>query len=356
MTFSNRLHKLRQKLAEKGLDAVLISQAENRRYLSSFTGSDGMLVVSPKNVILAVDFRYTEQARSEARDAEVVQIKGEPAAWLPGLLSDLGVRTAGFEAEDVTVAAHQRLAKALRDDEKSFQFVATDGLVESLRQKKDDEELSQMRQAAELVDQAFAFISHEIQPGRTEKQVAWDIEKFLREAGSEVLPFPVIVASGPNSALPHAQPTERVIQLGEPIVMDFGARVGGYCSDFTRTLCLGSQDDTFKKRYDLVLGAQTTAMATLGPGMTGEQADQLARAVINQGGYEEAFGHGLGHGIGLVAHESPRLGSKSEDVIEENMVFTVEPGIYLSGWGGIRIEDTVVLQGGNVETLTKAAK
>ena len=190
----------------------------------------------------------------------------------------------------------------------------------------------------------------------TEREVAWEMEKFLREEGSEEIPFHVIVASGPNSSLPHAKPTERAIQCGEPIVIDFGARVGGYCSDLTRTLCLGSQDDTFRNNYDLVLGAQLTALATLEAGMSGEQADRLARTVIVQGGHGEAFGHGLGHGIGLAGHESPRLGPKSEDILDEKMVFTVEPGIYLSGWGGIRIEDMVVLKHGKAEVLTKANK
>ena len=232
----------------------------------------------------------------------------------------------------------------------------TEGLVESLRAVKDEEELVHLSRAAELADSAIAHIKSRVQPGMTEKDAAWEIERFLRENGSEELPFHVIVASGPNSALPHATPTERRIQTDEPIIADLGARIGGYCSDLTRTLCIGSQDTTFAKVYDLVLGAQLTALATLNTGMNGEQADSLARTVIEQAGYQDYFGHGLGHGVGLASHESPRLGYKSEDILNDDMVFTVEPGIYLPGWGGVRIEDMVMFEHGQAKVLTKSEK
>ena len=190
----------------------------------------------------------------------------------------------------------------------------------------------------------------------TEKKLAWEIEKFLRERGSEVMPFEIIVASGPNSALPHAKPSSRAINEGEPIVIDIGARCGGYSSNLSRTLCLGIRDDTFNRLYETVLSAQQAALTTIREGMTGDQADGLARAVIEQAGYGDAFGHALGHGIGLAPHEQPRLGPKSLDHLVDGMVFTIEPGIYLVGWGGVRIEDDVVMEGGKARVISKAGR
>jgi Xaa-Pro aminopeptidase len=190
----------------------------------------------------------------------------------------------------------------------------------------------------------------------TEKEVSWEIESFLKENGSESLPFDLIVASGPRSALPHAQPTERPIQKGEPIVVDIGARVDGYCSDLTRTFYLGEADSTFAKVYDIVLGAQLAAIATLESGMSGEQADRLARTVIEEAGHGKDFGHSLGHGVGLACHEEPRLAPRVSSKLIDGMVFTVEPGIYITGWGGVRIEDMVVLEKGKPKVLSQASK
>ncbi len=190
----------------------------------------------------------------------------------------------------------------------------------------------------------------------TEKEVAWEIEKFMRENGSQSIPFDVIVASGPNSALPHAKPSQRTINPGEPVLIDIGAKIEGYSSDLSRTICLGTPDDTFKKVYDTVLGAQLTAMAIIKEGMSGDEADSLALTVIEQAGYGEAFGHGLGHGVGLVTHEQPRLGLNSTESLASGMVFTIEPGIYLPGWGGVRIEDLVVMEDGGIRVLSKVKK
>jgi len=192
--------------------------------------------------------------------------------------------------------------------------------------------------------------------GMSEKGIAWEIEKFMRENGSQSLPFDVIAASGPNSALPHAKPSPRPIQSGEPVVIDIGARVDGYGSDLSRTICLGTPDKTFNKIYDIVLGAQLTAIAMIKENMTGEEADSLARVVIGEAGYSEAFGHGLGHGVGLAPHELPRLGPNSSEHLADGMVFTIEPGIYLVGWGGVRIEDVVVMENGTIRVISKARK
>ncbi|MBA7618199.1 Aminopeptidase YpdF [subsurface metagenome] len=352
MIIKGRIEKLRHKLAEAGLDAILVSQGENRRYLSGFTGSAGFLLISEGKAIQATDFRYVEQAQGQAPDFEIFQIQGELPVWLPDLASSLNVKRIGFEAGNISFSTYRRLAATM--DEK--RLVPTEEMVESLRAVKDERELELITRAVELTDDAFEAIAPRISPGMKEKEVAWEIEKLLREKGSESLPFPSIVASGPNAALPHATPSERPILDGEPVVIDIGARIEGYCSDLSRTICPGNKDKTFAKVYDLVLGAQLTAIATIEAGMSGEQADALARTVIEQGGYGEAFGHGLGHGVGLAPHEQPRLGRGSSTVLSDGMVFTIEPGIYVKGWGGVRIEDLAVMEKGKVRVLSKAKK
>ena len=353
---SERVDSLRAKVAQLELDAILISQGENRRYLSRFTGSAGYLLISQNRAILATDFRYVEQAKVEAPEFQVVRTRGSTSEWFPTLLSDLGVRKLGFEGKDVSYTAHRELLDATREMEQTVTLVPTDELVESLRAVKDEEELRCLEQAAALSDGAFEEIMARVVPGIPEKELAWELESLMRRKGSDPLPFDIIVASGPNSALPHAKPTDRLIQPDEPVVIDFGATVAGYSIDTTRTVCFGEGDGTFRRVYDIVLGAQLTALATMQAGMSGEQVDRLARTIIAQAGYEDNFGHGLGHGVGLAAHEEPRLGPGSSSAVADGMVFTVEPGIYVSGWGGVRIEDTFVLEGGKARPLTKARK
>jgi Xaa-Pro aminopeptidase len=353
---ADRLGKLRSQLIQKELDALLVSQDENRRYLSGFTGSAGFLLISQQRAILATDFRYVEQGQAQAPDFEIVKIEGEVSKWFPRLAAELNARRLGFEGKALSFSTYEELTDVISNLKKEINLVPTDGLVESLRAVKDEKELELLDKAAALADAALEYIIPQIKPGISEKQVAWEIESFLRQSGSGPVPFELIVASGPNSAMPHARPTDRVIQLNEPIVIDIGANVEGYLSDITRTICLGEGDSTFNRIYDIVLGAQLTAMATLQANMSGEQADSLGRTVIEQAGYKDNFGHGLGHGIGLATHEKPRLGKGSTDILIAKMVFTIEPGIYLSGWGGVRIEDTVVLEDGKVRPLTKAKK
>ncbi|HEY48699.1 MAG TPA: aminopeptidase P family protein [Dehalococcoidia bacterium] len=353
---SNRLDKLRVQLAQHGLDAMLISQGENRRYLSGFTGSSGLLLISQDRAILATDFRYVKQSQDEAPAFELFRIQGDLSRWLPALLEGMDVYKLGFEGKEVPYCTYNDLVAAVRGMDREISLIPTENLVESLRAVKDAEELQLIEKAAALSDAALEAVLPQVQPGTSERELAWKLERFMRQNGSEPLPFDIIVASGPNSALPHAKPTDRPISQNEPVVIDLGATVGGYSSDISRTFYMGAGDNTFHRIYDIVLGAQLTAMATLQAGMNGEQADQLARTVIEQAGYEENFGHGLGHGIGLAAHEEPRLGPNSSDVLTDGMVFTIEPGIYIDGWGGVRIEDTVVLEEGKVRPLTKARK
>ena len=353
---ANRLERLRSQLAQNGLDAIFISQSENRRYLSGFTGSAGFLLISQDRAILATDFRYVEQARAEAPAFEIVRMQGAPSEWFPTLVSGLDIQKLGFEGREVSLCTYKELAGAVGGMGRGISLVPTEGLVESLRAVKDKAELECLEEAAALSDAALEEILPRVQPGISERELAWELESFMRRNGSEPLPFDIIVASGPNSARPHAKPTDKVILDNEPVVIDLGATLGGYSSDIARTICLGEGDNTFHRIYDIVLGAQLTAMATLQVGMNGEQADQLARTVIAHAGYEENFGHGLGHGVGLADHEEPRLGPSSSSILAEGMVFTIEPGIYISDWGGVRIEDMVVLEEGKARPLTKAKK
>jgi Xaa-Pro aminopeptidase len=352
----SRLQKLRQRFAEREIEAILISQPENRYYLSGFDGSSGYLLITPNRTILATDFRYLEQARKQAPDYELFRINGEIKDWFPRLVAELGLGNLGFEAEHFTFSLYRRLTDILNKASSKLRLVPVDGLVESLRAVKEPEEIELITRAVAISDNAFEYIKDRIHIGMSEKEVAWEIEKFMREQGSQAIPFDIIIASGRNSALPHAKPSHRAIHSGEPVMIDIGARYEAYSSDLSRTLCLGSPDTTFNKVHDTVLGAQLAAIAAFQEGMNGGQVDQLARTVIKEAGYGEAFGHGLGHGIGLAPHELPRLGPSSADQLVDNMVFTIEPGIYLSGWGGVRIEDVVVVEGGKIRVISKARK
>ena len=357
----NRLSKLRPLIAENSIDALLVSQPYNYRYLSGFTGSSAWLLISENKAILATDFRYIEQAKEEAPYFQVIQIKGAMHNWLPQLAYDFGWHKLGFEANHVTFAIYQQLSEVV-ENKLNLKLVPATGLVERLRSIKEAAELELITRAARLVDIASEYIRPILRPGMREKEVAWEIEKFLRQNGSDGIPFEFIVASGHNSALPHARPGERTIQTDEPILIDIGARVGGYCSDFSRTLWLPAQrrnlkaDKTFSEIYGVVLEAQLTAIGGIHAGMSAVQADQLARDVIIKAGYGESFGHGLGHGVGLELHEAPAISPNSSDLLADGMVFTIEPGVYVVGWGGVRIEDMVVLEKGKARVLTKSQK
>lgn len=351
---NQRLTKLRAKLEEKGHDALLVSQPENRRYLSGFTGSAGYLVVSREQAVLLTDFRYTEQAALQAPAFEVRQVRYDFSTWLPELVQDLRVRSLAFDANHITYATHRALSNALAETE--VDLAPDEQTVELLRALKEPEEVAAIERAQELTDRAFQHVSAVMRPGWTERQVAWELEKFIREQGGDGLAFETIVAAGPNAARPHHRAGDTAIEEGMPVVLDFGAKVDGYCADMTRTVCLGPQPDQFKRVYDLVLGAQMTAEALIEAGMTGDEGDGHARRVIEDAGYGENFGHSLGHGIGLYVHEYPSVARNAKNVLQDGMVFSVEPGIYITGWGGVRIEDLVVLENGKPRIITHSPK
>ena len=351
---SPRLDALRAALQEHSLDGIMITAAENRRYLSGFTGSAGSLLVTQDDAVLATDFRYTEQAAAQAPDFRVARIAA--SGWLPPLVKAMGVRRLGFESADVTVATHTAMVKSLADGGNGVELIATADLVEPQRAVKDADELALITRAVEISDRAYEQVAPTIKAGDTEKSVAWRLEMAMREGGAEALAFDIIVAAGPNGAMAHHRADDTPIQEGQPVVMDFGARYQGYNSDITRTICIGRPDETFRFVYDTVLGAQLTASATVEAQMTGEQADGLARSIIEKAGHGDKFGHSLGHGIGLAVHEDPRVGPRAGNTLLDGSVFTIEPGIYIPGWGGVRIEDIVVLENGRARTLTKAHK
>ncbi|MFC2045451.1 M24 family metallopeptidase [Chloroflexota bacterium] len=356
MKIANRLQKLRLKLAQQELDAILISQPENRYYLSGFNGSAGFLLITEQKAVLATDFRYTEQAKIQAPEYDIFQTSGNTASWFPEMINGLNLRRLGLEAENITLTTYRQLTGAIKKLKPKPALISVNSLVESLRSIKDAEEIEFITKASELADNAMEYVRQSIHSGLNEKELAWEIEQFMRRNGSQPVPFEVIVASGPNSAMPHARPSLRRIQPGEPVVVDIGARINGYCSDLTRTICLGQPDDAYNKVYEIVLNAQITAINGIKEGMTGDGADKLARAVIERAGHGEAFGHSLGHGVGLVPHEQPRLGPKSTDKLTPGMVFSIEPGVYLNGWGGIRIEDLVVIENGETRVISKSRK
>jgi Xaa-Pro aminopeptidase len=356
-------------MAEVGLDGFLVScpvedtfhtHAANRRYLSGFTGSMGTLLIAPEQAFIAADFRYYEQAERESPGFVLWKANGGADKWFAELIGEAGLegKTVGFSPGDYSVTGYNALTKVIEGmpEERRPKLKAAPPLVEQIRAFKEPEEVDALQRAVDLGDQAFVHVAQRVEPGWTEKQLAWEIEKYARENGAEALSFNTIVAGGPWGAMPHAQPRERAIEAGEPIVIDMGVILDGYCSDLTRTIVVGEPDEEFKRIYDIVLTAQLTAEELVEQGMTGDAAHMLAHNVIEEAGYGDKFGHGLGHGVGIQVHELPRLSRTAPDVLEDGMVFTVEPGIYIPGWGGIRIEDMAVMENGKARVLTTAPK
>ncbi len=352
-----RVEGLVAQFPDKELDGILISASENRRYLSGFSGSAGYLFITKDNAVLVTDSRYTEQATNQSPGFDVRQVRSG-WGWLVEELKASGAKKVGFESQDMTVSSYNSLIDAIKGDSQlgDVSLVPAPGLAENQRVIKDEEELEMLQLAIDAADKAMDQVCPAITAGMTEREVAWQMESAMRNAGADTISFDTIVAAGPNGAMAHHQPTDYVIKHGDPIVIDMGAKVGGYCSDLSRSIAVGEPDETFKKIYDIVLGAQLTAINTVKVGMTGEEADSLSRGVIAEADYGDNFGHSLGHGVGLVIHENPRVGPRSTDVLGLNTVFTIEPGIYLTGWGGIRIEDIVILRKDGAVVLSKAAK
>jgi Xaa-Pro aminopeptidase len=336
------------------LDGLLLTGLSNIRYLTGFSGSSALLVVSARDVVLITDFRYQTQVVEEVGD--IARIVIEPSSLWTGLWQQLaqlgGVQVLGFETAHIPHRDFQRLVES----GSRWQWRPTVDLVETLRERKDETEIAQIERAADVATTALDHTLPQIHIGMTELAVAGILEKALRDAGSEGFAFPSIVASGPRAALPHAHSSPRQIERDDWLLMDFGAVVDGYCSDITRTVVVGAASDEHRDVYDVVREANARASAGVRAGMSGRDADALARDYIDRAGYGPQFGHSLGHGIGLEVHEAPRLARTADGVLPEGAVVTIEPGIYRPGWGGVRIEDDVVLGVDGPRILTQFSR
>lgn len=346
-----KLVNLRKQLEKEKIDALLITNPYNRSYMTRFTGTAGVAIVSAEDAVFITDFRYTEQAEKEIEGYRIVQHTTTIIEEVALQVKNMNVQTVGFEKDDMSFGLYELYNKQIKAELKPVS-----GLVEKLRMVKTDDELAILQAAAKIADDAFTHIITYIQPGITELEVSNELEFFMRKQGATSSSFSIIVASGLRSALPHGVATNKVIQSGDFVTLDYGALYKGYISDITRTVAVGEPTEKLKEIYAVTLEAQELALKAIKPGMTGVEADAIARDYITSKGYGEAFGHSTGHGIGLEVHESPGLSSKSETVLEPNMVVTVEPGIYLPEIGGVRIEDDIVITEDGNKRLTLATK
>jgi Xaa-Pro aminopeptidase len=340
--------RLERVLAEADLDSYLVTDLTNVRYLTGFTGTNGACICGPDLRLFLTDFRYTERAAAEVEGWETLTIGND---WLKGIAERLQGR-AGFEDDQVSVRLLGKLKEKLGEN---AELVAAGGKVAELRRVKDDEELATIAEASKLADAAWTWALEESLVGRRERDVARATEARIRELGGDPS-FPAIVAAGPNGALPHAEPGEREIGRGELVVFDMGAKLDGYCSDGTRTFATGEPGEEARAVYEVVRQAQQAALEAIRAGVKGEDVDTAARELIDEAGYGERFGHALGHGVGLEVHEGPRLSQRSDDVLAPGEVVTVEPGIYLPGNLGVRIEDFVVVEEDGLRNLSSLPK
>jgi Xaa-Pro aminopeptidase len=330
-----REDRLAALVAERELDVLLVTHLVNVRYLTGFGGTNGACICGGDTRLFLTDFRYTERAEAEVEGWEVVTIRDD---WLAGIAERLSGKV-GFEDDHLSVRSLAKLEEAVGDD---TELVPAGGLVEQLRRVKDEQEIAAIAAAAELADRVYEFAVEQGLSGRTESDVARSAVARMRELGAEPS-FPPIVAAGANGALPHAEPGERRIEKAELVVFDMGAMLDGYCSDCTRTYATGEVSSDAREVYELVRRAQATALEAIGPGKSGKEVDAVPRSQIEAAGHGEHFGHGLGHGVGLEVHEAPRLSTRSEETLQAFEVVTVEPGIYVPGSYGVRIEDLVVI-------------
>ena len=354
-----RIARVREIMASKGIDTLMVLVEENRRYLSGFSAEDhrydesaGALFITADDLVLATDPRFDTQAEQEAPAFDLVIYRKGLAKEMASLVKRLNTRRLGFESGRVSVRQYNEYQRELQNAG-NIELVPLEEVVEVLRLVKTAQEVDKTRQALALAEEAFVHVVRMLKPGITEKNLAWALEKSMREAGADGLSFPVIVAAGPNSALPHAIPSDRTVQEGEAILFDWGAKLNGYCSDTSRTVCIGQPDQTFLKVYQTVLEAQKRAIEAIRSGVSTKEVDAIARNYIRDQGFDGKFGHGLGHGTGLAVHEGPRLSPLKETTLQSGMIVTVEPGIYLPEWGGVRIENQVVVHADGALVLNR---
>jgi len=331
-------------LNEKNLDAIIITSRENRQYLSGFTGSDGLLVLTSDKKYLLVDGRYTIQAKQQTKGFEVVEFKASPYKYI----EEFGFKKIGFEDGNILYSQYQKLPNCDK--------IGVSADINNLRMVKNKIEFDKMQKAASIADKAFSHILNFIKCGVTERELANEIDHFMKCSGAEKTSFDTIVASGERTALPHAGPSDNAVKNGDFVLMDFGCVYEGYCSDMTRTVAVGEVSDEKRKIYETVLDAQQNALNKIKAGELCRDIDKIARDIITEKGFGSNFGHGLGHGVGLEIHEEPRLSPKSEQRLSDGMVVTVEPGIYVEGLCGVRIEDMVYVNGDGYINFTASSK
>lgn len=337
-------------MKEKDIEAFVIYKFVNVTYITGFTGDDSVALVTHDKAIFITDGRYTEQAQKEVKDFEVIEHKTGIKEVLKEYIKTLGIKKLAFE-ESISYGQYRELKEFLE-----IELIPQANLVETLRMVKDEEEIENIKKAQNITDKAFEYLLNFIKVGMTEKEVALELEYFMKKQGAEDLSFDTIVASGKRSSLPHGKASEKVIEKGDFVTIDFGCKVNGYCSDMTRTIVMGKANEKQKEIYNIVLEAQQKAIANLKAGLTSKEADLLARSVIEEKGYGKYFSHSLGHGVGLEVHEAPSLSFKKEEILKEGAIVTVEPGIYIPYFGGVRIEDMVLLKEDGVINLTKSSK
>ncbi|OIK11749.1 Xaa-Pro dipeptidase [Bacillus sp. MUM 116] len=346
-----KLEKLRESFAGSGIDGVLITSPYNRRYVSNFTGTAGVVLISSEKALFITDFRYIEQASKQCEGYEIIKFSSTIPEEVAKQAKQLGINKLGFEADYLTFSEFKSYEKVVEGE-----LLPVSGLIEKLRLIKTDAEIKILKEAADIADAAFKHILDFIRPGKTELEVANELEFFMRRAGATSSSFDTIVASGYRSALPHGVASDKVIEAGDFVTLDYGAYYKGYVSDITRTVAVGQPDEKLKEIYEIVLDAQLKGMEGIKPGITGKEADSLTRDYITEKGYGEYFGHSTGHGIGLEVHEGPALSFRSDLVLEPGMVVTCEPGIYIPGLGGVRIEDDTLVTKDSNEALTHSTK
>lgn len=348
----NRIANLKDKLKENKIEAFLVTKRENVRYLSNFTGTAGKLLVTQSESIFITDFRYLDQAAEQTQGFVIEEISGNFIEGLAELLQKKGINNLSFETKDLNYHLYSEFQKKLKLE--SLNPVKS--LVEDLRMIKDDSEIEKIKKAVAIADQGFEFLVDFIKVGKTEKEIALELEFFMKKAGGEANAFDFIVASGKRGALPHGVASNKKIEDGDLVTIDFGTVYQGYHSDITRTIAVGEPESKLKDIYELVLTAQQKVISEIKAGMGCFEADKIARDFIAEAGYKDNFGHGLGHGLGLEIHEGPRLSYTADAELKAGMVVTDEPGIYLSGLGGVRIEDDLVITETGCEVLNSAPK
>lgn len=348
----NRINKVRDVIKESEFDSLLIDSRVNRFYLTNFTGSAGRVLLTPEDEYFITDFRYTEQAANQTDGYKIVELNKDVVESINGILKRDGTEKLGFEAKTVNYYQYGKY----NDKFKDVELISTEDLIKDLRMVKEENEIEMIKKAIEISDKAYEHILDFIEPGMTEKEVALELEIFQKKLGGSKNAFDFIVASGKRSSMPHGVASDKVIKENELITLDFGTFYKGYCSDMTRTFVIGEATQKQKEIYNKVLEAQLAVIDKIKAGMSGVEADKIARDIIEDAGYGDNFGHGLGHGIGVEVHEGPTASYKSEDVLKENSIVTDEPGIYIKDWGGVRIEDDLLITKDGCEVLNSSPK